>query len=306
MIFRLVFIFQLIILSLSILSFFSDTHYLIDITSHFKHQYFLISILFFFILVFSKNRNMILVSFLSIFINAIEIKDYLPYKKIHEKDNTFSVMSYNVMTSNKEYKKLINLVKKEKPDVLVLQEVDNLWDENLTPLYLEYKHVIKKLKSDNFGIVLLTNQKPLNSEIVYYDPKKNIPSIKAILAINNEEYTFIGTHPVPPVNAEYHASRDLSLNNMIEDINENRTFVIGDLNTSMWSHGYKNIKYKANLKNAREGFGIQPSWSTNPILFPFQTPIDHIMVTNDIKVINFKTLENIGSDHKPIISFFKL
>jgi endonuclease/exonuclease/phosphatase (EEP) superfamily protein YafD len=52
------------------------------------------------------------------------------------------------------------------------------------------------------------------------------------------------------------------------------------------------------LKDSEQGFGPQPSWSTE-MLIPF-VPIDHFLVSNDIEVLNRVLGPNLGSDHLPV------
>ena len=55
------------------------------------------------------------------------------------------------------------------------------------------------------------------------------------------------------------------------------------------------------LDNARKGFGLLPTW---PAFMPWpflRIPIDHCLVSPDIRVIRMRTGRTIGSDHLPII-----
>jgi endonuclease/exonuclease/phosphatase (EEP) superfamily protein YafD len=301
-------IFQIILFSLSIMGYFSLSSMYFDIVSHFKLQYLLFSIVFLLFFIYAKNMKMIALAIFVIFINFIEMKDYIiNIKDPINNDDKSIIMSYNVLGSNSNYNALIKLVEKEKPDVLVLQEVNEKWDSNLNELYKKYKNVYKKIKSDNFGIVFLTNYDVVSTNIIYYDPNVNIPSIKVELLINNNEYHIIGTHPLNPSNTKAFKSRNISLLNMVDnDLDKNKLIIIGDLNTSMWSNTYKEFSSLGKLKNTRIGFGIHNSWSTINYMFLFNIPIDHIMVNENITVNNFRVLENIGSDHYPILAELEL
>ncbi len=52
------------------------------------------------------------------------------------------------------------------------------------------------------------------------------------------------------------------------------------------------------LSDSEQGFGPQPSWSTE-LLIPV-VPIDHFLVSKDIEVLNRVLGPNIGSDHLPV------
>jgi endonuclease/exonuclease/phosphatase (EEP) superfamily protein YafD len=60
----------------------------------------------------------------------------------------------------------------------------------------------------------------------------------------------------------------------------------------------------SNLHDSRKGFGIQPTWpSDKPI---FMVPIDHVLVSKEIRIQNRFTGPDIGSDHRPVIVDFSL
>lgn len=295
---------QILILLLSILGYFSQHHYILDIVSHFKFQYFILSSLFLFLFIYIRNNFLIIIALLTTTINFIEIKDYLPYKEI--KTEGIKVLSYNVLTENKNYQALIDLIKKEKPDLISLQEIDNNWNYALKDIYKEYKHVYKAMYSRNGGNVLLSNFPVENIDVVYYDKHYSFPSIKAKIKINNENYTFISTHPPNPSKPLFYYTRNKILENMADDINKENVIIAGDFNTSMFSYGYKEFIKSGNLINTREGFSIGNTWSTKPFMFLFQVPIDHIFVSKNIKFNYFKVIDSIGSDHNPIVSVLNI
>jgi endonuclease/exonuclease/phosphatase (EEP) superfamily protein YafD len=76
---------------------------------------------------------------------------------------------------------------------------------------------------------------------------------------------------------------------------------IGDLNTSSWSPFFQDLAEKTNLKNVREGFGLLPSWPTFMGFGWLMIPIDHCLVSSNIRVVKAQTGGRIGSDHLPLI-----
>ena len=65
----------------------------------------------------------------------------------------------------------------------------------------------------------------------------------------------------------------------------------------MWSIDYEKFINITKLKNSRMGVGILPTW---PAPVPL-IPIDHVLVSSDIKVRNISVGRDIGSDHLPLI-----
>ncbi len=58
------------------------------------------------------------------------------------------------------------------------------------------------------------------------------------------------------------------------------------------------------LLDSRRGFGVQRSWPTSmkvSILGTMRIPIDHALVSRDVKVLDRRVGPFIGSDHFPIM-----
>ena len=78
----------------------------------------------------------------------------------------------------------------------------------------------------------------------------------------------------------------------------------------MWSPSYKDFVKKTGLRNARQGFGILPTWPTEakfspikpPLSWLILIPIDHFLISPEIKVLDIRTGANVGSDHLPLIA----
>jgi endonuclease/exonuclease/phosphatase (EEP) superfamily protein YafD len=76
---------------------------------------------------------------------------------------------------------------------------------------------------------------------------------------------------------------------------------VGDFNTSLWSPYYAQLIRHTGLVNARQGFGLLPTWPAF-LSVPFlMIPIDHCLVSPEIRVIRVRTGRTIASDHLPII-----
>ena len=76
---------------------------------------------------------------------------------------------------------------------------------------------------------------------------------------------------------------------------------VGDLNITPWSPYYRSFVERTKLVNARNGFGLLPSWPTFLFFKCLMLPLDHCLVSDDIRVADARTGEPIGSDHLPLI-----
>jgi endonuclease/exonuclease/phosphatase (EEP) superfamily protein YafD len=106
---------------------------------------------------------------------------------------------------------------------------------------------------------------------------------------------------LPPINQETFEHRNNQLFEVVSVMGQLSTpkILIGDFNISMWSPIYSNLTKGSGLINARQAFGILPTW---PTFLPFMMiPIDHCLVSSDIQVVGIKTGSPVGSDHLPLI-----
>src|SRR5690606_13921752 len=93
-----------------------------------------------------------------------------------EAETWLSRLISNVFTPNQQYQKLIDLVSKEKPDVLLALETDSRWEEALEPLEKTYQYTVKVPK-DNFYGMHLYSKLELRDMKVMYLVDEEIPSI---------------------------------------------------------------------------------------------------------------------------------
>ena len=77
---------------------------------------------------------------------------------------------------------------------------------------------------------------------------------------------------------------------------------VGDLNTTTWSRNLALVAETGGLRNARQGFGLGPSWMYPLPLWPLALPIDHVLIKNDVGVRAFRLGGYTGSDHLPVVA----
>jgi endonuclease/exonuclease/phosphatase (EEP) superfamily protein YafD len=271
-----------------------------DLISNFKVQIFFVSTIITVLNVILKNWKMSSALFIVWMLTSFEIFSwYIPREHAFDTDKKLRVYYANVLTSNTKYNKLVEQVTKENPDMIAVVEIDKNWDEQISSIEgYPFKRVIPR--ADNFGIGVYSKYKLVDIEIQFFS-KQRIPSIVCYVNVNGEKVFFILTHPMPPKSKEMFISRNGALKTMAKYMNEKeneKVIVVGDLNTAMWSPFYKQLVQKARLVNSREGFGIQSTW---PTFYFTKIPLDHCLVGRKIKTGLFKLMDSIESDHLPFV-----
>ena len=81
----------------------------------------------------------------------------------------------------------------------------------------------------------------------------------------------------------------------------------GDFNSVTWSHTVKRMETLTRTHHLGQ---IGPTWLSFKLpdfLRPYLgLPIDQVLISDNIKIVQAKRLESIGSDHLPVLVDFQL
>jgi len=299
-------ILQVVLLLSSIFTiggYFSKYVWYFDLFSHFRVHYFAFFLIMSILCLILKRRKLFLFSLILCLSNLAHIIPlYIPYgtfnSEITNDSMEIKIVHLNVLTSNQDYQSTIKYIEDKKPDIVALNEVNQSWIDNLE-LSKEYKYSVEEIREDNFGIAIYSKIELNNPRIEYFGDA-DVPSAAAEFYAGDKEISILATHPFPPANKNGVKLR----NNQFDSIVQNRKgfkesmILLGDLNTTSWSHGFQSLVRGMDLYDSRRGYGIGFSWSTTlPII---SVPIDHCLVSKEIKVLKREIGPNLGSDHRPI------
>lgn len=276
-----------------------DSH--LELLSHFRLQYFYLSLLCTLLFLAYCQYKSSLVMALVFLLNSIYI---IPWYFNESTDDNYlaslKIIHSNVHTTNSDYQKFIALIEREKPDIVVVQELSHKWLNQLAVVKNIYPHIKAKPSDDNFGIAIFSKFPLENVEEMYWG-LFDIPSLKVDFTLSGTTITLISSHPPPPINRQLYIARNTQLNEIARVVTtiNNPIILIGDLNVSMWSADYQKLERETGLKNARKGFGILPTWPTQlPVAM---IPIDHCLLSSAFNVDDIRNGEDIGSDHLPLV-----
>lgn len=211
----------------------------------------------------------------------------------------------NVYHENPHQGRLLALVRKEDPDVVGLVEVSERWVRGLEPLREAYPYRYE-LPDEHYAGLALYSRLPIDdARTITLPAAYSSPAIAATLKTPGGDVEIVLAHPASPIGAEYVARRNAEVAALARHASgaRNPLVLAGDLNLTMWNDGYRPLVDVAQLRNARQGHGIAPSW---PALGPLGVPIDHILGSAGVHLRNFRVLHGIGSDHFPVTAEFSV
>ena len=226
-------------------------------------------------------------------------------KKANPNLANLTILHTNVWSQNNDRTQFDELILEQNPDIVLIEELTPKWNTYLQKALKSYSYQLTKPQLGNFGIGIWSKVQ-LKTIDLHYFTKGATPSIIFSLIKDNREVTFIATHPYPPATPKQFEIRRNHFVQLKKYSTEISTplIILGDLNASPDSPMFKLLTHNNRLKNAAYGFGYQPTWPT--FFPPLSLTLDHCLVSHEIEVCELKTLQNIGSDHLPLLLKLKL
>jgi len=275
-------------------------HFGIQLFTHFKLQYLVVSVLL--CVAFALLRQPVYVGglLLAVALNASLVLPWYFADDVALSDKRLKVLYANVLSTNTQHERLFDLLDAEAPDVVMLQEVSPQWLMALDRLRQSYPYSYAEAREGNFGIALFSRV-PFTSVGHIDSPPLGYPTVIATLDIDGDTLHLVGTHPMIPMGQRFHSDRNTQLDSITDllDGRDGSLILVGDLNLSQWDIKYRSLEENTGLRNTRIGFGVVPTW---PTFMPFaMIPIDHVLVSDDLGVVETRSGPRIGSDHLPLI-----
>lgn len=227
--------------------------------------------------------------------------------KTDDNDRTISIINSNVLTPNRHYEKVLNIVQTHQPDLFLALETDAWWEEKLSVLEQDYPYTVKIPLDNLYGMHLYSRLKLENTEIRHW-VKEDIPSIVSdVILRSGERIKIYCLHPEPPAPGESDVSTprdaELLLAGKEIDKTDETVIVFGDLNDVAWSHTTRLFQKISGLLDPRVGRGLFNTFHAHH--WYLRWPLDHMFVSNDFFVKKLRRLEDVGSDHFPVYAKFQ-
>ncbi|MDX2084450.1 MAG: endonuclease/exonuclease/phosphatase family protein [Candidatus Melainabacteria bacterium] len=290
----------------SLLSFAGESSWLLDLTSHFRLQYAGLMAIAFIALLWKRQANWATLALALLVLNVTQLA---PFYFEHPRQplsttaasvqKPLRVLQMNVFLLNHDHQAVLRYLQDTQPDVVGMEEFVTHWQSafessSIRKLY-PYQVIVPGSRTALFSRLPISNYR------VEQPPGSRYQVIQATVLWNNQPVTLMVSHAAVPLlphlyqeqrdHFRYLASRLRSL--------ETPAVLLGDLNTTPWSANYQLLVSESQLRDARYGFGLQPSWPS--IMPPAAIPIDHVLVSDEVKVLKRSLAPFVGSDHRPVL-----
>jgi endonuclease/exonuclease/phosphatase (EEP) superfamily protein YafD len=213
------------------------------------------------------------------------------------------VMSFNLLSTNASYSDVIEYIRTVDPDLVLLHEASRPWEVAIEAANLDYQVIRPRSDSLIFGTLVMVRGEDV--EAISYGFAEAQPRAVSIMYRPTgwpEGVSVLSTHPLAPTEKDRAQLRDAQLDfaaTWAAD-QEDGFIVVGDFNATPWSWPFRNLMARAPLRNSQLGFGVQPSFPTSST-FLMRVPIDHLLHSDTLSVVDRRLGPAMGSDHFPLI-----
>jgi len=230
----------------------------------------------------------------ALLVNAAVIAPlFLPAPEASRSEVT--VLSFNLLSSNDNYEEVFAYVVESGADIVFLHEGTEEWEAALAEADLPYEVVSTRAPTFAFGTIALV---PEGAETTDYGFARTDPRA---VEVRWDGYALLGIHPLAPVSEQSAELRDEQLAFAADWARRMRdpAIVAGDFNTTPWTHAFRTLFGTEKFTNTQRGYGFEATWRAGTI---WQVPIDHIVVTSDLTVVDRTVGPAMGSDHLPVFA----
>jgi endonuclease/exonuclease/phosphatase (EEP) superfamily protein YafD len=275
-----------------------------DLATHFRVQYVVVDALLASACVFQRKPIWCLALAACAVFSARPVLPYFTFGHASAATTTASgptikVMSANVLFENHSSTRLLEIVRNESPDVVVLLEYTPEWAQMVGELRASYPHHVEVPARRAFGIALFSRYELDTGTSFMLEDK---PAIDARVRTPSGPLEIVGVHlysPTSPWRAEMRNRQLEELAARLAGVTGPRA-VVGDFNITPYSPYFQDWLASTGLTDTRRGRTASPSW---PVQLPLiGIPIDHCAVSREITIVAHRTLPAFGSDHYPILA----
>lgn len=226
-------------------------------------------------------------------------------------DIPLTIAQLNLSYNNPNLQALVPVLGNKDFDLLVIQEASDRESEHIKAIGRHYPYTfgVSNLEATPSGMAIFSRFPIIEKKLHSFGGKGGqVLEVIIQMPISGVPIQLYAIHPSSPRSETLWLSRNqtlATLSSQIENSPFNNRIVVGDFNSSPWTHSFKVFQQKSQLKNSADGFGYVPSWSLTkkPFISMFSSVyIDHALVSEPFSILNKQRQFINGSDHLLLIT----
>lgn len=302
-----------------VLTFLAAFHWTFALITHFYLQigfFALLTVPF----LLRTNKNYILAACMTVIAVFSYVQTRLPMQnpwvftapKASENSGILRIAQYNKYHKNKKFEFLTNWLESNNIDILVMQEVTRYDVIKLKETLLDVLPYTLPAMKHRPGYATVFSKYPLEDLLIHHICDKTCPTggirFKTTL-LEGQSVTIYTVHADTPIKNNHYRLQKEELLNAGKWISEGKAInkiFIGDINTTPYSPPFKTLIKESSLNYQFYGFLPANTWPSFLILPVLKIPIDHILFSDSLTLLDIRRGQSYGSDHHSLIATFAI
>jgi endonuclease/exonuclease/phosphatase (EEP) superfamily protein YafD len=238
---------------------------------------------------------------------------FLPHWPVRTAGPTFTVLTHNVLYSNKDVDALVTSIEAYEPDFFGLRELAGPMAEALGPRLAGYPYYWVEP-----GCGFWSRYPILAYEAFRLTEGEGAWAQQLVLDIEGQEVTVLSVHPrSPPVygiplsevwgrlpTALDDEGRDADLRGLLTRLEgiKGPVVVIGDFNAADQQNLYAPLARRLKDAHRESGWGMGFTFAHRPKVGPALWRIDYVFYSSELVALSTRVGDYAGSDHRPVIA----
>ena len=217
---------------------------------------------------------------------------------------TYSLLHFNLYWINSKREQVIDKIIELDPDLISLSEAATRWTFEIKRLDKKWPYLMHCPEWGKRGGIRFYSKWPLDTTSQYCGPYGSFARTQ-VTAPNGTKFISGSVHLRWP----WPASGPKQLNTIIPElklIGDDAIFA-GDFNATTWSWSVAQFAKAAGMEIIP---GVGPTWIIDELPLKYTwwagLPIDNVMRKGGIKVLSAEAIEDLGSDHLPVMVKFQI
>jgi endonuclease/exonuclease/phosphatase (EEP) superfamily protein YafD len=213
-------------------------------------------------------------------------------------ERSLRLLVYNVYYENRTLDTVVAEVRRHDPDIVFLMEYSYDVQRQIESSFADYPYRLIEPSRFTMGLALFSRI-PIDSAEVYRAEATRIPIFQARLRAGGRPFTLVGGHPWPPQPQWGQLHRDQMLEIIrVAEAAAGPLIVAGDFNAAPWSHTMLLLAERAAVRQVRQPPDLTKTWHLLPRV---GLPLDHVLVSDEWRLLSYQYGAPAGSDHVPLI-----
>jgi endonuclease/exonuclease/phosphatase (EEP) superfamily protein YafD len=285
----------------TILGYFGSTWWLFDIAANFRAHLAVVltMVALAYSLTYSKATGLFFLAMAVV--NALTVLPmYSSTPALAAEDGgEMTIISFNVDQRSSIRDATFRWIDSVGPDLVVLVDSTDDW-VNAVEMAQPYVARSELPIDRTFGITILSRD-DVDTQILRASRIRD-SVVRVEVSLGDQPIIVYAIQSRPPSNETDATYRDEYFDDLSQMVQSETlpTVVVGDFQTTPWSHAFRELTADTGLENSMAGFGLQTTWPADRWAF-FRIPVDHLLHSPELTTIDRYLGPILGVDHRPLV-----